>query len=59
MVRQKGVAARIPDRNKLLINTAIAKDQGLDPEVLSQRAGKDAEVFERRGLYPVFYDESH
>lgn len=49
---------RIPDRNKLLINTAIAKDQGLDPEVLSQRAGKDAEVFERRGLYPVFYDES-
>lgn len=49
---------RLPDEQKLLINTVNAQDQGLDPEIVRQRAGDEAEVFEKRAIYPVYYDES-
>ena len=48
---------RLPSNNKLIINTEVAAEQGMDPVLLEEQAGRDALVIREVELFPVPYDD--
>lgn len=48
---------RLPDNRTVMINREVAQKQGLDPEKLIKRAGKDVVIFDKRAPFPAQYSQ--